>query len=66
MSRISTVEFGSGVKVIKNISLVIVLVRTKRYYTVNNPEHDKLMYIRNKDTNKQHDLHSGRQRDGLQ
>lgn len=52
MLRIFIVEFGFGVKVIKNIFLVIVLVRIKRYYIVNNLEYDKLMYIRNKDINK--------------
>lgn len=63
MLRIFIVEFGFGVKVIKNIFLVIVLVRIKRYYIVNNLEYDKLMYIRNKDINKQYDFYSGRQRD---
>lgn len=63
MLRIFIVEFGFGVKVIQNIFLVIVLVRIKRYYIVNNLEYDKLMYIRNKDINKQYDFYSGRQRD---
>lgn len=63
MLRIFIVEFGFGVKVIKNIFLVIVLVRIKRYYIVNNLEYDKLMYIRNKDINKQYDFYSGWQRD---